>query len=552
MRLINNATLELESFMDLSQAPPYAILSHTWGDGEVTLQDFTSPDREAAQRLPGYAKIELICRQALVDELPYSWVDTCCIDKTSSAELSEAINSMYEWYKASAVCYVFLPDLAPQDPVLQDEETSLEGLSIDEDENEGHRKNQPSAQFAALRWFRRGWTLQELIAPSNVRFYDKAWKLRGTKESLAPAISAITRIEEPVLLGRKQLYEIPIARRMSWAAGRATTRAEDVAYCLLGIFDVNMPMLYGEGARAFIRLQEMIMHDSNDMSLFAWCAGGSETQRYRGVLALSPQEFADAGSIETGNDSSLDVEFSVTNKGISFKSRVETEDSKPLIQLNCESEGKLVGIYLQKHAPNTYARARPNSLALGQAGAWGTSAFKSKEEKIYINKILQPALAASIGGAHRHGIYLRNGFRFTAQTGIPGKIRSDEDLQAVSWAHPEEQWDPVRSLFITNGGAFTGVITAGDSFLVLGMDNGKPWISFLNPAHELFAKAAPAGGLWNLSEMRKIGKHLNYQIFNGLEVEMSEDVVDGENVFCVDISPEKEKGKPRLSRKMSI
>ena len=104
MRLINNATLELESFMDSTQIPPYAILSHTWGDGEVTLQDFTSENREAARRLAGFAKIELVCHQALKDEFPYSWVDTCCIDKTSSAELSEAINSMYAWYKGSAVC----------------------------------------------------------------------------------------------------------------------------------------------------------------------------------------------------------------------------------------------------------------------------------------------------------------------------------------------------------------------------------------------------------------------------------------------------------------
>lgn len=534
--------------MDLTQAPPYAILSHTWGNDEVTLQDFTSPDRESVRLLAGFSKIELICRQALKDELPYSWVDTCCIDKTSSAELSEAINSMYEWYKASVVCYVFLPDLAPEDPVVLDEKHQLENLSID-DGDEGskkQKKREPSTQFAALRWFRRGWTLQELIAPSSVRFYDAAWTLRGTKTSLAHAISVITGIEEPVLHGHKPLDKIPIARRMSWAAGRTTTRVEDVAYCLLGIFDVNMPMLYGEGSRAFIRLQEEIMHESNDLTLFAWCASSySNPQHYRGILALSPQEFANCGSIKMGNDSILDTEFTLTNKGIRIKTRLELESGNPMLLLNCKSGDSPVGIYLRQHGASVYARAKPETLAL----EWiERKPMASEPQTIYISKKVSPTLSAFVSGAHRHGIYLRGGFKFTGLTGVRGDNGSGPAM-TVSWVYPSEQWDVVRSLFLTGGGGtFTGVLIAGLSGttvnIVVGVDMGTPWISFVDNGHPAFQKLLGNGALRNLKGMNDVGKQLNLKRFKGYTVDITEDVVDEEIVFCVDIA--KEEGKKEI------
>ena len=167
----------------------------------------------------------------------FGTADLCCIDKTSSAELSEAINSMYRWYQESGVCYAYLADVPPN-------------------------------AFSKSRWFTRGWTLQELIAPSTVIFLDQKWQEIGTKSSLQRVISEITGIPTDILLGG-DLEDASIAQRMSWASKRETTRVEDAAYCLMGIFSIHMPMLYGEGERAFIRLQEEIMRVSDDHSLFA-------------------------------------------------------------------------------------------------------------------------------------------------------------------------------------------------------------------------------------------------------------------------------------------
>ncbi|KAF1849254.1 HET-domain-containing protein [Cucurbitaria berberidis CBS 394.84] len=248
MRLINCTTLQLEEFCG-SNIPAYAILSHTWGTDEVSLGDFTL-DQAAARTKEGYRKIAFTCQQALQDGLNYAWVDTCCIDKTSSAELSEAINSMFAWYKRSTTCYAYLTDV----------------LEADVDTN-----------FPHSRWHSRGWTLQELIAPRVVRFYDRDWNGLGTKEEHADWISEITSIDKGVLRVRwnyfnseVELSSFCVAKRMLWASHRETTREEDMAYCLLGIFDINMPLLYGEGSRAFIRLQEEITKKLDDDSILAW------------------------------------------------------------------------------------------------------------------------------------------------------------------------------------------------------------------------------------------------------------------------------------------
>ena len=183
------------------------------------------------------------CRLAREQGLSYAWIDTCCIDKSSSAELTEAINSMFNWYKESAICFAFLSDLpALKSKVLENE-------------------------LRLCRWFTRGWTLQELIAPKSVEFYDQGWQRRGTKQSLQQELSAITGIDLEILEDSNLLSTIPVARRMSWASRRKTSRVEDRAYSLLGLFDVNVPLIYGEGPKAFIRLQEEIMKQNNDLSL---------------------------------------------------------------------------------------------------------------------------------------------------------------------------------------------------------------------------------------------------------------------------------------------
>ncbi|KAF4821971.1 Vegetative incompatibility protein HET-E-1 [Colletotrichum siamense] len=248
MRLIETTTLAMETHE--GNIPCYAILSHTWEDEEVTLQDWNSPTRS---RMKGFHKIRMTCQLASYSRIKYAWVDTCCIDKTNSAELSEAINSMYKWYNGATICYAYLSDLHV--PISASESTSVQDLT---------------PLLRRCRWFSRGWTLQELIAPFEVLFYQHNWGLVGKKTQWYNMLSDITGISSSALISYSYPAQFSIAERMSWAAGRETTRDEDVAYCLLGIFNVNMPMLYGEGTKAFRRLQEEIIRTGYDVTIFAW------------------------------------------------------------------------------------------------------------------------------------------------------------------------------------------------------------------------------------------------------------------------------------------
>ncbi|KAE9365604.1 HET-domain-containing protein [Stipitochalara longipes BDJ] len=242
MRLLHSTTLKLHEFIG-SQTPRYAILSHTWGEEEVSFQELQAGN---ASEKKGIKKIKKCCEIATEDGFDFVWIDTCCIDKTSSAELSEAINSMYRWYRHAEVCYAFLLDVpSDKDP---------------------HPHN---SAFRNSRWFTRGWTLQELIAPSHLQFLGGDWKDIGTKLSLQEVVSGITKIQIGALIGNQTLADFSVAQKMSWASNRVTTREEDIAYCLMGMFDINMPMLYGEGTKAFMRLQEQIITNYEDDSIFA-------------------------------------------------------------------------------------------------------------------------------------------------------------------------------------------------------------------------------------------------------------------------------------------
>ena len=191
-------------------------------------------------------KIRRFLIQSEQDGFDWAWADTCCIDKTSSAELTEAINSMFGYYSRSEICYAYLGDVPP---------------SCDAQ----------SREFRQSRWHKRGWTLQELIAPKDVTFVREDWSRLGTKYELADVLQSISNMPPAsVLRFEKDISEMSVGQRMSWAARRNTTRIEDEAYCLFGLFDVNMPTLYGEGRNAFYRLQEVIMSTSPDTSLFAW------------------------------------------------------------------------------------------------------------------------------------------------------------------------------------------------------------------------------------------------------------------------------------------
>ena len=243
MRLINTHTLQIEGFSDINK-PTYAILSNRWITGlELTFQQFIDP---AYRRTKGFEKIARFCDQAREDGFEWAWADTCCINKAGdNTELSEAINLMYEWYRDSGRCYVYLSDVS----------ASRQGeLTVSE--------------IARSEWFKRAWTLQELVAPARLAFYDATWMYIGTKRGLADMLCGITRIDVDVLSSHRPPKSYSIAQRMSWAALRQSTRTEDRAYSLFGLFDVKLPTVYGEGASAFRRLQEELMKRSSDQTLF--------------------------------------------------------------------------------------------------------------------------------------------------------------------------------------------------------------------------------------------------------------------------------------------
>ncbi|PVH68226.1 HET-domain-containing protein [Cadophora sp. DSE1049] len=227
MRLLqykNGSELSLTEFFE-NGIPEYAILSHRWEAEEVTWSGL-----------------------ARHDGLEYFWVDTCCIDKSSSAELSEAINSMFRWYHKAAKCYVYLSDVSTGERKVSDASAEYTWESA----------------FRASKWFTRGWTLQELLAPRSVEFLSREGNRVGNKRTLEQQIHEITGA--PVLALREDvLSQYDVDERLSWAKSRQTTRGEDKAYSLFGIFDVQMPLLYGEGeAKAFQRLQEAIDKPLND------------------------------------------------------------------------------------------------------------------------------------------------------------------------------------------------------------------------------------------------------------------------------------------------
>ncbi|TBU55267.1 hypothetical protein BD310DRAFT_695237 [Dichomitus squalens] len=259
MRLLNTRTGEFV-WVDDPRTVQFAILSHVWvrkgspNYPEQTYQDLVQlhlvKGKHGESVLPFLSdKVRRFLEIAQNDGFELGWVDSCCIDKTSSSELSESINSMFNWYGYAAVCYAFLHDVtAPgsSDAVVWESE------------------------FRDSEYFHRGWTLQELIASSVVIFLSNDWKTIGSKHTLAPLIEEITKIDSAVLTFDKPLEAVPVARRMAWAATRVTTRVEDEAYSMMGIFGVNMQTNYGEGRYAFIRLQEEILKRTPDQTIFAW------------------------------------------------------------------------------------------------------------------------------------------------------------------------------------------------------------------------------------------------------------------------------------------
>jgi len=297
-----DSTLQI-SFSEFvgSNFPPYAILSHRWREQEVLYDDMAATNRSVARSKKGYAKLEMTCRLALEHGLSYVWSDTCCIDKSSSAELSEAINSMYSYYTHAEWCIAYLDD-------------------VELDETQPEIFSEAGRVLSRSAWFSRGWTLQELIAPLKLTFYAKSWNKIGTKADLCVPVSIASNIAEKVLRDREAISAVGISEKMSWAASRVTTRPEDEAYSLMGIFGVNMATLYGEGrSSAFRRLQLEILRTSTDHTLFAW-----ESKTVNGdmlapsVLCFANGAFYEPWEYSLGLTGILDLmpNYDMTNAGL--------------------------------------------------------------------------------------------------------------------------------------------------------------------------------------------------------------------------------------------
>lgn len=336
MRLINVHDLTLKEFT--ATTPEYVVLSHCWTDDELSFKDLSKPRN--LQSL-GFEKIKNFCeyvkkggpdRSNISRNKAVNWVwvvsideynlycetqadlyssldqDTCCIDKRSSAELSEAINSMWKIYGKSLSCVVHLADVPSLD-------TGREHIL---------------SKLTESRWFTRGWTLQELLAPFEVIFCNSNWETIGMLHrdlKLQDAVAEATRIEKVYLVNYIDkggtLNRACVAKKLSWASTRQTTRPEDMAYCLLGLLDVNMPLLYGEGAKkAFLRLQHEFLKQSDDESIFAWTRSSNVRLKF-GLLAPEIGLFHHAGDIEP--IPSFDSEYTnrppytITNKGLQFR-----------------------------------------------------------------------------------------------------------------------------------------------------------------------------------------------------------------------------------------
>ncbi|KAI0151401.1 heterokaryon incompatibility protein-domain-containing protein [Pestalotiopsis sp. NC0098] len=345
MWLINTSNFTL---VDHHECPvrQYAILSHTWEEEEVSFQDFK--DLALARQKKGFRKIEHAVYLARQDHLKWAWVDTCCIDKSSSAELSKAINSMFKWYQHSAICYAFLSDLTS---------------------NPQHQLQ----AFMDCRWWTRGWTLQELIAPNRLLFFDQDWNSYRSRSDLQDDIESFTGIDSRAFHGL--LDEFSVAERMSWASRRDTARIEDVAYCLLGLFNVNMPLIYGEGDKAFVRLQEEICKDSTDMTIFAWTLQPSlrmytRVQQYYGLFASHPALFADCADVHQKSPTqyTFQHDMSIVSKGIRLDDmslRLD-EDHGLLMYIAGTKRTELSLVFLFIYLTKTtsgYVRSRPDRLA---------------------------------------------------------------------------------------------------------------------------------------------------------------------------------------------
>ena len=443
MRLLHVNTLAFKDFVG-DDRPKYAIISHRWTEEEVTYQQFLDGRRNFGNdKGYGWIKILKACEIAQKHDLKWIWIDTICIDKKSSAELSEAINSMFSWYSESAFCFVFLPDVhsfnsclcgsSCEAPIHEGTLTHVPGNNVHSSTKDAHVRFY-AENFKASVWFTRAWTLQELLAPVAAIFFNCEFAVLGERNRLAKLISEATKTPRVYLtqhsVGQeydwKHFREASVAERMKWTSSRNATRKEDVAYSLLGLFDVNMPLLYGEGSRAFLQLQNEIIARSDDESIFAWFGVGQGImEELRGnigtplpVVADEVREFSKGNLLETHRYIPRH-QYVMTNKGIRFHlplSKSKLFDAikargyiDVLMPLNCKAviprrngtktefpvgitirvKGDSEGSLLEVHT--VLNGERHGSLKIGSPVASATSTYEAGIFESWDTKLVEPS-----------------------------------------------------------------------------------------------------------------------------------------------------------------
>lgn len=409
------------------------------GQSGISFHDLLNLAESELEQSEGYQKIRSCCALGAAEGHEYVWIDTYCIDKTSSAELTEAINSMYRWYQGAQICYAYLADVH-NDHQLWD--TTAEEA------------------FSKSRWFTRGWTLQELLAPKNVVFYEQNWRKLGSKSNLIAQISLATGIQQDHI---HNINGASVAQKMSWASKRQTRRVEDVAYSLMGIFDVNMPLLYGEGKKAFTRLQHEIVKISNDESLFAWTDDGLVES---GLFAQSPKAFAEAADVvRIGSESGEYIyraPYTVTNRGLAIESFVSSPN-RPMsildrrfifLPLNCihgrasaSNLRRQLAIGLERVSQDEFVRFSPGQLDYPQHYA-----DRRNVALLYI----RPGFMSSVAHKTRLSLFIDSSSLSTRNLFIQGSYN----------CRPERQWcaqsnETLERITLGSGERFAAILLEG-------------------------------------------------------------------------------------------
>ncbi|KAF9231605.1 heterokaryon incompatibility protein-domain-containing protein [Melanogaster broomeanus] len=363
MRLLNAHTLELEYFP--SDPPPYVAISHRWGaeKDEVSFQDMLQlVTQPSAKNKPGFAKILGCVMQAKKHSLNYIWIDTCCIDKTNNTELQEAINSMWSWYQDCDRCFVYMNDL-----------------------------------------------------PEESRSFAKDWERIGKKanRNIMKGITHITGIPEGVL-SDGETTSFSVATRMTWASSRSTTKKEDKAYSLMGIFDITLPIIYGGRENVFVKFQKEIMNRHPDQSIFAWTVKSPPPTATAGLLTPSPAYFADVNEI---SDEDFVKDFAHMIK----------PDSRPPTHYSHTNLGIRITL------PMKLRRRRQTSLAYSNRRGFSYTGQFSLEESA------APAVPSPTTNTHRHLRTHRVGHRPT-----PSRSRDARRERPTPILVPEGSRVPTR------------------------------------------------------------------------------------------------------------